>query len=47
MSQKDVLSKDLSGGQKRKVSVGNALIGKNSKVIILDEPTSGMDPTAR
>lgn len=47
VSQRNVLSKNLSGGQKRKVSVGNALIGKNSKVIILDEPTSGMDPTAR
>ncbi|KAG9457355.1 hypothetical protein H6P81_001863 [Aristolochia fimbriata] len=33
----------LSGGMKRKLSLGIAFIG-NSKVIILDEPTSGMDP---
>ncbi|KAI3949646.1 hypothetical protein MKW92_026942 [Papaver armeniacum] len=33
----------LSGGMKRKLSLGIALVG-NSKVIILDEPTSGMDP---
>jgi ABC-type branched-subunit amino acid transport system ATPase component len=31
----------LSGGQKRKLSLGMALIG-DSKVVILDEPTSGM-----
>ena len=36
----------LSGGMKRKLSVGIALIG-NSPVVILDEPTSGMDPEAR
>lgn len=35
--------KALSGGMKRKLSLGIALIG-DSKVIILDEPTSGMDP---
>ncbi|OWF51666.1 ATP-binding cassette sub-family A member 3-like [Mizuhopecten yessoensis] len=40
------LSSTLSGGQKRKLSVGIALIG-NTKVVILDEPTSGMDPAAR
>ncbi|PIA53512.1 hypothetical protein AQUCO_00900239v1, partial [Aquilegia coerulea] len=33
----------LSGGMRRKLSLGIALIG-NSKVVILDEPTSGMDP---
>ena len=35
------LSSHLSGGQKRKLSVGMAFIG-DSKVVILDEPTSGM-----
>lgn len=42
----DVLSKNLSGGMKRKLSVAIALIG-DSKVIFLDEPTSGMDPYSR
>ena len=38
------IAKTLSGGQKRKLSVGCAMIG-NSKIVILDEPTSGMDTT--
>jgi ABC-type multidrug transport system ATPase subunit len=36
----------LSGGNKRKLSVAVALCG-NPKFLILDEPTSAMDPTAR
>ncbi|KAM9392247.1 phospholipid-transporting ATPase ABCA3 [Pholidichthys leucotaenia] len=39
-------SKTLSGGMKRKLSIGISLIG-DSKVVMLDEPTSGMDPSAR
>lgn len=39
-------TKNLSGGQKRRLSVALAFAG-DSKVIILDEPTSGMDTSAR
>lgn len=36
----------LSGGMKRKLSLGMSLVGKSS-VIILDEPTSGLDVDSR
>ena len=36
----------LSGGMKRKLCLAMALVG-GSKVIFLDEPTSGMDPQSR
>ncbi|CAM1313391.1 ABCA3 (predicted) [Pycnogonum litorale] len=42
----NALSKTLSGGMKRKLSVGLALCA-GSKVVMLDEPSSGMDPSAR
>lgn len=40
------LSKTLSGGQKRRLSVGMALTG-GSKAVFLDEPSTGMDPYTR
>ncbi|XP_077983207.1 phospholipid-transporting ATPase ABCA3-like [Glandiceps talaboti] len=39
-------SDELSGGMKRKLSVALALIGQ-PHVVMLDEPTTGMDPCAR
>ena len=43
---RDVKACHLSGGQARRLSVALAFIG-GSSVIILDEPTSGVDPAAR
>jgi len=36
----------LSGGNKRKLCVAIALIG-NPQIILLDEPSAGMDPESR
>ncbi|CAI2348374.1 unnamed protein product [Caenorhabditis sp. 36 PRJEB53466] len=44
--KKKEMSMNLSGGMKRKLCVCMALIG-DSEVILLDEPTAGMDPGAR
>lgn len=45
-SYKGVMAKNLSGGNRRKLSVAIALVG-GSKFVLLDEPTAGMDLTAR
>ncbi|TKC51481.1 hypothetical protein EI555_020019, partial [Monodon monoceros] len=42
----DSRSRFLSGGMRRKLSIGIALIA-GSKVLMLDEPTSGMDAISR
>ncbi|KAL4460035.1 hypothetical protein ABPG74_003561 [Tetrahymena malaccensis] len=45
-AEREKLANNLSGGNKRKLSLGMALTG-GSKIIFLDEPTSGMDPVSR
>ena len=44
--QMDVIASKLSGGQKRRLQVAIAFVG-GARVIILDEPTSGIDSQAR
>lgn len=46
---KDILDKspfDLSGGQKRRVAIAS-IIAMQPKVLVLDEPTAGLDPKGR
>jgi len=44
--KKNFFAGKLSGGQKRKLCVAISFIG-GSKIVLLDEPTSGMDTAAR
>lgn len=46
LPKKNVVPSKLSGGQKRRVCLGMAIIG-DASTLILDEPTSGMDPESR
>ncbi|KAI5290921.1 hypothetical protein KEM54_000022 [Ascosphaera aggregata] len=43
---RNILAAKLSGGNKRKLSLGVALMG-NPSVVLLDEPSSGMDAAAK
>ncbi|XP_026821418.1 ATP-binding cassette sub-family A member 3-like [Rhopalosiphum maidis] len=46
LEKKNELVSNLSGGMKRKLSLAISLVG-DPKILILDEPTSGMDPESR
>ena len=43
---RDRLASKLSGGMKRRLGIAQALIG-NPKVLVVDEPTTGLDPEER
>ena len=43
---KDKKMKKLSGGMKRRVGIAQAMLN-NPKILILDEPTAGLDPNER
>jgi ABC-2 type transport system ATP-binding protein len=45
--KRNTLTRELSGGMKRRVLIGIALAGAAPELLLLDEPTTGLDPEAR
>lgn len=43
---RDTIARDLSAGDRRRLCLAMALVGR-SRIVFLDEPTSGMDPAQR
>ncbi|MBO86796.1 MAG: hypothetical protein CL927_15705 [Deltaproteobacteria bacterium] len=42
----NTLQRGISGGQRKRVNLGQELMSRSTRVLFLDEPTSGLDPRA-